>query len=126
MHIKAKREFHDDMGKVSEGQIVQVDDIKGADLIRIGLAENIQEAAANGAPGPTASDLNRSPTGAEAPSSSSPAAPAPQTSTLNPPAADPASSSSTTDTVSALGPTPSTHATVHGGRKNKGHRGSRG
>ena len=125
MHIKAKREFHDDMGKVREGQILEVDDVKGADLIRIGLAENIQEAATSGALGPTTSDPIRSLTGTDAPLSSSLVAPAPETSTSNLPGEEPVSSSSTTDTVSAPGQTSSTPATANGGHRTRVRRGSR-
>lgn len=126
MHIKAKREFHDDMGKVTEGQVVEVDDAKGADLIRLGLAENIQEAAGKGKPGPTASDPSKSQTGAATQPSSSPAAPAPQTSTSPAPAAGPASSSSTTAGASAGGQTSSTPATAPGGKQKKARKGSKG
>lgn len=126
MLVRATREFLDDVGMVKTGQIIDMTDFRGMDLIRRGLATNAQgEAAEGGAKGPTLSQPIASPIGAEKQPSSSQADQAPQMSISMQQEAGPASSASTTDTSSPLGQTPSTPATVHGGKRTKVRRHSR-
>jgi hypothetical protein len=126
MFIKAKRDFFDDMGHVAGGSVVEVDDAKGADLIRLGLAENIQEGGPSGAGSPISSGQTNAQTGAETSSSSLPVDPALQTPDLPQAPAEPAISPSTTDTGSLPGRTPSTPATAPGGKQKKARKSSRG
>lgn len=127
MLIRATREFIDDAGRVRAGQILDMTDFRGLDLIRRGLATNVQgEAAENGAKGPILSPPIASPIGAETQLSSSPADRAPRTSTSNPQMAAQGSSASTMDTNSPHGQTLSTPATEHGGKRRRGRRHSRG
>jgi hypothetical protein len=126
MLVRATREFLDDVGMVKAGQIIDMTDFRGMDLIRRGLATNAQgEAAEGGAKGPILSQPIASPIGAEKQPSSSPADQAPQTSVSMQQGAALASSASTTDINSPHGQTLSTPATEHGGKRTKGRRRSR-
>lgn len=127
MLIRATREFVDDVGRVRTGQILDMTDFRGMDLIRRGLATNVQgEAAENGAKGPTSSPPIASPIGAETQPLSSPAAQAPETLALDRQEAALGSSASTMGTSSLHGQTFSTPVTENGGSRKKGHRRSRG
>ncbi|WP_458760539.1 hypothetical protein ACSVBT_07035 [Afipia sp. TerB] len=126
MLIRATREFYDDVGMVKAGQIINMTDFRGMDLIRRGLATNAQgEAAEGGAKGPTLSQPIASPIGAEKQPLSSPADQALQMSISPRPEAAPASSASITDTNSPRGPMLCTPATAHGGKRIRGRRRSR-
>lgn len=127
MLVRATREFLDDVGMVKAGQVIDMTDFRGMDLIRRGLATNAQgEAAEGGAKGPTLSRPIESPIGAERQSSSLPADQAPPTSISTQPADDAAAYASTMDTNSLRGQTFSTPVTGHGGKRTKGRRRSRG
>jgi hypothetical protein len=116
MLIRPLREFVDDMGRVSPRDILDVTDYKGADLIRRGLAVNVQgEAAEKGTRSPISSPPIASPIGAGKQQSSSPAGPAPQTPISTPLEAGPASSASTKAGGSRRGRMRSTPATERGG-----------
>ena len=126
MFIKAKRDFFDDMGFVKDGQVIEVDDAKGADLVRLGLASDVQEGGPTGGGGPTSSGQSTAQTGRKASRSSSRADQAQQTSTSVQQEAAPASSASTTVTDSQAGQTSSTPVMVPGGKQKKAPKGSKG
>lgn len=126
MFIRATKHFRDDAGQVRPGQILDMTDYRGADLVRRGLAIDVQGDAKRGARSPTESPAINSRIGEAKQSSSSPAAPAPQTPNLFAPEAEQSSSALTKDTGSHPGQTHSTPATETGGRRRRESRSSRG
>ncbi|MBN8956768.1 MAG: hypothetical protein J0H17_09335 [Rhizobiales bacterium] len=113
--IRPLREFFDDMGHVTPKQVLEVTDYKAADLVRRGLAVNVQMEAAE-AKGPTSSPQTESRTGGETLPSSSGADQAPETSTSAPAEAAPDTSASTRAGGSRHGRTLSTRVTAPGGK----------
>jgi len=114
MLVKATRSFRDDAGNIRPGQIIDMTDFRGADLIRRGLAIDVQ-GKAGAAPGPTLSPQTDTRTGGETQSSSSRAGQAPRELTSPPATAARGSSRSTTASGSRRSPTSSTPATAPGG-----------
>lgn len=125
MLIRATREFIDDVGRVRTGQILDMTDFRGMDLIRRGLATNVQgEAAESGAKGPTSSLPIASPIGPDKqPLSSQADQPPPQPASSH---AEPNSSASTKDIGSLRSETSFTPATELGGRRGRASRHSVG
>ncbi|GEM_PF-5943702 len=76
MLIKPLRELKHEGRKYSPFEVMDVLDYHGQEFIRMGLAAEVKEAAADGAAHPTISAPATSPTGEVRPASLSPAAPA--------------------------------------------------
>lgn len=106
MKVRSLRSFYGDGRHVRRGTILDVTDYRGAQLIRKGLATEVQASAPLGSGGRT---------GTAKSSSSSQAGRQPKTSTSKRDEDKPASSRSTPRGDSARGETRSTPATTHGG-----------
>lgn len=108
MKVRSLRSFYGDGQHVRRGTIIDVTDYRGAQLIRKGLATEVQARE-------THPSGKRGRTGTAKSSSSSQADRQPKTSTSKRDEDKPASSRSTPRGSSARGETRSTPATTHGG-----------
>lgn len=115
MFIRALRTTFGDYGRVRKGDIVEVADPTGQQLVRRGLFEGVQMKEGKGESVPLSNPGGRS--GKARPSSSSPAAPARKTPQSKKPEEDAGQSPSTVRGGSAHGQTSSTPATSHGGNR---------
>lgn len=114
MLIKALRGSFGDFGMVRRGQIIDVPDPQAQQLVKRGLYEGVKMEAGPDGSGPLSRSGGQN--GETAPSSSSPEAPQPQTSSLPPVEDAPGSLQSTTPGASRHGRTSSTPATTRGGK----------
>lgn len=122
MHVKATQHFFDDAGKVRPGQILDLTDHRGAELVRRGLVIDIQGGANK--PRPTRSPPTNSQTGGEKQQSSSQVAPAPQMQKSDSQKTEQSSSRSTRRGNSRRSRTSSTPATERGGEQTAAFRNS--
>lgn len=113
MLVRATKGFVDDVGKVRPGQVLDLADFRGADLVKRGLAVDIQ--GGGGKPRPTRSPPTKSRIGGEKQPLSLPADQVPQRQKSNSPEGEQKSSRSTRRGSSRRSRTSSTPATEPGG-----------